>query len=42
MKEVEAMDLENRAFLKLRPVQDGKLAQLVQPMLLPQEQVLQQ
>ncbi|HIZ48279.1 PH domain-containing protein [uncultured Subdoligranulum sp.] len=36
------MDLENRAFLKLRPVQDGKLAQLVQPMLLPQEQVLQQ
>ena len=42
MKEVEAMDLENRAFLKLRPVQDAKLAQLVQPMLLPQEQVLQQ
>ena len=42
MKEVEAMDLENRAFLKLRPVQAAKLAQLVQPMLLPQEQVLQQ
>lgn len=45
MKEVEAMDLENRAFLKLRPVQDAQLAQLaqlVQPMLLPQEQVLQQ
>lgn len=42
MKEVKAMDLENRAFLKLRPVQDAKLAQLVQPMLLPQEKILQQ
>lgn len=36
------MDLENRAFLKLRPVQDEKLARLVQPMLLPQEEIRQQ
>ena len=36
------MDLENRAFLKLRPVQDTKLTQLVQPLLQPQEQILQQ
>lgn len=36
------MDLENRAFLKLRPVQDTRLAHTIGPMLLPQEKILQQ
>ena len=36
------MDLENRAFLKLRPVQDTRLAHTIEPMLLPQEKILQQ
>ena len=36
------MDLENSAFLKLRPVQDAKLAHTVEPLLLPQEKTLHQ
>ena len=36
------MDLENRAFLKLRPVQDTRLTQLVEPLLLPEEKIVQQ
>lgn len=35
------IDFENPSFLKLRPVNDSKLERLIQPLLTPDEQVIQ-